>query len=105
MPLVMLRPFPYLLVLSLCVSTFAQENGGSAVALEEAASEGESERPETTPYDAEGEAEEKGIIPPGAEVSVSTTGPLTPVSAYFEKNDHEAGLENLARADTLWKKG
>lgn len=50
------------------------------------------------------EEEGHGIIPAGAAV-IFSSGPITPLSAYFEKNDYTSGLEALSRAQELAKKG
>lgn len=59
---------------------------------------------ERVPYDAMGEAEEKGIIPPGAEIAFSS-GPVTPLAAQVSATNYASALAVLARAEALWKKG
>ncbi len=64
------------------------------------APESENERQETT---SDQEWEAKGVIPQGG-LTVSTQ-PITPISSLPEKNPSDQGLEELALAQDLFKKG
>ncbi len=90
-----------LLVLFLQLPIYALE-GHTEATLGPDTQELETEDPEK-PMDAT-EAEEKGIIPEGAPILLST-GPVTPLSAYEDKPNYQAGVESMNRAEQLWKRG
>jgi hypothetical protein len=60
--------------------------------------------PEQDPTTSTQESESKDVIPRAAEV-LSSTMPITPVSAFPEKKPYDQALEELARAKELWAKG
>jgi hypothetical protein len=50
------------------------------------------------------ESESKGVIPPNADILFSTS-PITPVSPFPEKKPYDQALDELARAQVLFKDG